>query len=91
MWYENGQKLVEENIKDGKSEGLLTMWYENGQKQGEENYKDGKLVSSTVWKPNGEKCSITNVVDGNGVAVVYNDDGTEDRRNTYKNGELIDD
>jgi hypothetical protein len=27
-------------------------------------------------------------VNGNGVMVWYNDDGTEDRRTTYKDGEL---
>ena len=85
--YENGQVVFLGYLKDGKGNGLSTEWYENGQKRFESNRKDGKLVTTTRWKPNGEKCSITNVVDGNGVVVVYNDDGTEDIRYTYKNGE----
>jgi hypothetical protein len=32
---------------------------------------------------------VTNIVNGNGVMVWYKDDGTEDRRLTYKDGELI--
>jgi len=43
------------------------------------------------WKPNGEKCPVTNVVKGNGDVVYYNDDGMEVRRYTYKDGELVKD
>ena len=86
--HENGQKRWEENYKDGKEDGLFNSWYENGQKQAEANFKNGKLVSANVWKLNGEKCPITNVVEGNGVFMRYNRDGIEDKRNTYKDGEL---
>tara|TARA_Y100001934_G_scaffold136993_1_gene165319 strand:- start:15 stop:524 length:510 start_codon:yes stop_codon:yes gene_type:complete len=86
-WRENGQKAFEANWKDGKRDGLATDWYENGQKRREETYKDGKLMSAVGWKPNGEKCPVTNVKDGNGVLVWYNKDGTERFRYTYKDGE----
>ena len=65
-WYENGQKKEEGNEKDGKFDGLVTFWYENGQKRNEFNYKNDKLISANVWKPTGEKCPVTKVVDGNG-------------------------
>ena len=86
-WYENGQKSILATYKDGKRDGLATDWYENGQKRREETYKDGKLMSAVGWKPNGEKCPVTNVKDGNGVLVWYNKDGTERFRYTYKDGE----
>ena len=86
LWYANGQKVYEGNLKDGKLDGLSTGWYENGQKAGEENFKDGKLVTATRRKPNGEKCPVTNLEYGNGVAVIYNEDGTEVLRQTYKDG-----
>ena len=88
-WYENGQKLLARNYKDGKPDGLGTFWYSNGQKEIELNSKDGKLMSAEVWKPNGEKCPVTNVKDGNGVWVRYNEDGTELFRSTYKDSELV--
>ena len=72
--------------KDGFREGFSINWHSNGQKSHEENWKDGNLVTAVGWKPNGEKCPVTNVVNGNGVAVFYNDDGTEDYRGTYKDG-----
>ena len=86
LWYENGQKREEGNFKDGKEDGPVTKWYRNGQKQEKGNWKDGKLMSAEAWKPNGEKCPVTNVNDGNGVWVLYNDDGTELVRRTYKDG-----
>ena len=48
-------------------------------------------MSVEVWKPNGEKCPVTNLKDGNGFLVYYNEDGTEDSRTTYKDGELVED
>jgi len=84
-WYENGQMSYEGKHKDGKVDGLATMWYKSGQMRLERHLKGGKLISAVVWKPNGEKCPHTNIVDGNGVVVYYNfDHGTESFRQTYK-------
>jgi antitoxin component YwqK of YwqJK toxin-antitoxin module len=89
LWYINGQKKREGNSKDGKEDGLWTQWYLNGQKNEESNWKAGKPMSAKGWKPNGEKCPVTDVKDGNGVVVWYNEDGTEYRRLTYKDGDLV--
>jgi len=88
MW-DNGRIRGLDQWKDGKWDGLGTQWYSNGQKEWEETWKDGKLWTSVRWKPNGEKCPDTNVVNGNGVFVYYNEDGTESGRSTYKNGEEL--
>ena len=77
--------------KDGKEDGLHSYWYENGQKSSVATYEDGKLMSAVHWKLNGEKCPVTNVKDGNGVVVQYNEDGMESLRLTYKDGELVKD
>ena len=52
-------------------------------------YKDGKIMSAKVWKPNGEKCPVTNMKDGSGFFVFYNNDGTGRFRTTYKDGEVV--
>ena len=71
---------------------LQTSWDPNGQKRKELNYKDGnKVMTAVAWKLNGEKCPHTNVVNGNGVRIWYNDDGTEDGRTTYEDGEEVED
>ena len=87
---ENGQIQSLLQWKDGKQDGLETSWYEDGQKKMEAHWKDGKLMSAVRWKPNGEKCPVTNVVGGNGVVVSYYEDGREIMRVTYKAGKLID-
>jgi len=45
-------------------------------------------VSIESWKPNGEKCPITNVKNGNGIVVLYNDNGEELSREIYKDGKI---
>ena len=90
-WFENGQKREEEHYQKDKKHGRSTRWFENGQKASENTYKDGKLMSAVVWKPSGEKCPVTNVKKGNGVVVEYNEDGTEARRDTFKDGEVVKD
>jgi len=46
-------------------------------------------MSAEVWKPNGEKCPVTNIKDGNGVIVDYRENGTVWKSYTYKYGKLI--
>jgi hypothetical protein len=77
------------HYKDGKPDGMATAWYENGQRRNESNWEDGKLWAAVAWKPNGKKCPVTNVVNGNGVVVYYNDKGTEVDRETYRDGEYV--
>ena len=43
-FYENGQKKLEINYKDGKKDGLWCIWLPNGQKWLESTYKDGERV-----------------------------------------------
>jgi len=89
--YKSGQK-EEETFKDGKQHGSVTGWYPNGQKRSEITYKDGKrdgLLTATVWKPNGEKCPDTNVVDGTGIFCGYHNNGQKSHESTWKDGKKI--
>lgn len=70
-WHANGQKSEEGHFKDGKYEGLWTKWYENSQKESVVHYNNGKLVSASVWKPDGKPGPITKIVDGSGIVVDY--------------------
>ena len=88
FWHENGQKGAETDFKDGQRDGTSTLWHENGQKGEETYYKDNKLVSASVWKPNGEQCSVSDVVKGNGMYVRYREDGTEEERLFFVDGDL---
>ena len=45
-YYDNGQKRLEIQYKNGEREGLSIGWHENGQKESEGHYKNGELVSA---------------------------------------------
>jgi antitoxin component YwqK of YwqJK toxin-antitoxin module len=64
-------------------------WYRNGQKKDNSNYENGRITNLEVWKPNGERCPHTKIVDGNGVWVRYEEDGSEAWRSDYRNGLFI--
>ena len=55
----------------------------------EENYEEGKLVSAVAWRRNGATCPVTNVKDGNGIYVWYNEDGSEGFSLFFKNGQRV--
>ncbi|MEE3055454.1 MAG: toxin-antitoxin system YwqK family antitoxin, partial [Planctomycetota bacterium] len=85
-WYENGQKKEEFTYKDGKRDGPTTGWYENGQKGAEATHKDGNPVTAIVWKPNGEKCPNTNLMNGNGIVCIYHENGQKRGEGTFNDG-----
>ena len=91
-WYENGEKKFERRFdENGKWHGVITHWHPNGEKSSEQIREEGKVMSVTVWKPNGEKCPNTNITNGTGVWVRYNDDSTEKTRHSFKDGDRVSD
>ena len=86
QWYDNGQKEFEVTYKDEQEDGPWTFWYENGQMAEEGTSKDGNLVTAIAWKPNGEKCPDTNIVNGTGITCYYHDNGQKRSEHTYKDG-----
>jgi antitoxin component YwqK of YwqJK toxin-antitoxin module len=88
-WYDNGSKRVETTYKDGKQDGVVNAWYNNSLLKEKSTYSNGKIVSAFVWKPNGEKCPVTSVKNGNGVKLWYVLGSTQVDRITYKNGERV--
>ena len=88
-WYDNGSKRVETTYKDGKQDGVVNAWYNNSLLKEKSTYSNGKIVSAFVWKPNGEKCPVTSVKNGNGVKLWYVLGSTQVDRITYKNGKRV--
>ena len=88
-WYKDGTQALIATYKDGKRVGLSRAWYENGQKKGEATFRAGKLYSVVVWKPNGKKCIVSNIENGTGIWVVYDEKGTEESRRYYLNGKKV--
>lgn len=88
-WFKNGQPELEQMVAHGKLCGPAKRWYLNGQKKDESMYRNGRIVSISVWKPNGQKCPDTNIDNGNGIWVRYKDDGSENWRSKYRNGLFV--
>ena len=104
-FYPDGERDEENHIRGFPNESIT--WYPNGQKriiiknyipnEGQINdvfdkrLKSREVISVESWKPNGDKCPITNVKDGNGIVVEYNDVGNELNRKIYKDGREVKD
>jgi antitoxin component YwqK of YwqJK toxin-antitoxin module len=86
---DDGRIIALTQCGDGKLDGLSIGWSSNGRKEEESTWKDGKIMTYVVFKPNGEKCPETKVVNGNGVLVFYDDDGKVATRATCRDGEVV--
>ena len=85
--YENGQKHVEGNYKDGKPDGLAVRWHENGQKKFEGNWKGGKRYGLHMgWHENGQKHYEGNWKNGkqDGLFVDWHENGQKSYETTFK-------
>jgi antitoxin component YwqK of YwqJK toxin-antitoxin module len=71
FWGKNLTKIREQNFKAGKLDGVCTAWYENGSKSALQTFSEGKILSAIGWKPNGERCPSTEVIDGVGIIISY--------------------
>ena len=89
--HDNGRLVGLSQFKNGKLDGLRTWWYPNGRKKAERTYKDGKLWTAVRWKPNGEKCPVTNLVNGSGVVVQLHPKGPVHLSTTFKDGKIVKD
>jgi hypothetical protein len=47
-WSESGQKLSEQNYRNGKIDGRTVYWHENGKKSWEGTYQEGYAVGTWV-------------------------------------------
>ena len=65
--------IKELNFNYGKLDGISTAWYENGNKSSIRTFISGKISTATGWKPNGERCPSTKVVNGIGVLIFYDE------------------
>ena len=71
FWGKNLTKISEQNFKAGKRDGICAAWYESGSKSALQTFSDGKILSAIGWKPNGERCPSTEVIDGLGIIITY--------------------
>ena len=87
-----GEKEAEENMSDGKKDGLCTYWYPSGEVWIKENYKEdlkhGEFVN---YYMSGEKNFSGEYSNGlaHGEWIFWNDSGDKYKKMTYENGVLV--
>ena len=89
VWHSNGQKKEEGVWFNGKAHGVFEDWYLVGGKKAEQVFEDGELISAIVWKPSGQKCVISHVLNGEGVLLEYDGSGKEIDRNLIVSGKKL--
>jgi antitoxin component YwqK of YwqJK toxin-antitoxin module len=87
-WRADGQVDYRGYNKANFLDGKFEEFYSRGRKKSEFQYKEGKIRQALRWKPDGTACPYTNLKDGTGMIVYYNDDDNVsiDYNETYANG-----
>jgi antitoxin component YwqK of YwqJK toxin-antitoxin module len=88
-YYPSGELLSEENVKDGKTEGIRKTYYKSGELLAEGTIKDGKPEGITKWYyKSGQLEQEMNFKDGkrHGTSKQYYPNGKIKRIYTYRNG-----
>lgn len=88
-WYPNGnlqsQREYTRNVRSGPS----LAWYRDGSFMMVEEYVEDRLVSGQYFKLN-KSDPVSSIVNGNGVATLFDEFGTFLRKVTYQKGKAID-
>ena len=84
-WYDNGQLESQKEITKNNKNGTSCSWYRDGSLMLIEEYENNILLKGSYYKSNHPE-PISTIFDGNGIATLYNSDGTFLRKVRYQKG-----
>jgi antitoxin component YwqK of YwqJK toxin-antitoxin module len=84
-WYLNGTLECEKEMLRNKKQGTLIAWYEDGALMMVEEYENDTLLKGKYFK-RGDENPISRVIDGKGIATIYDKDGEFVRKIDYEKG-----
>lgn len=87
-WYSNGNLESQREICDNKKNGYGRAWYKDGSILLIEEYNQDILVSGEYFKK-GEAYPTSRVINGKGVATLFNEEGQFLRKIVYHEGKPI--
>lgn len=87
-WYENGMMESQKEMSDNKRNGVSTAWFREGQLMMIEEYEQGKLQKGDYFKK-GERKPISQIVNGEGTATLFDSSGNFIRKIEYIHGKPI--
>ena len=88
-WYKDGQMQSQREFCRNKKMGPSLSWYRNGSLMLVEEYDQDKLVKGQYYKKNALD-SVSSVINGTGVAQLYDENGVFLRKISYIKGEATD-
>jgi len=89
MWYRNGRKMFEGEVKYGEPDGAITYWYPGGQKKQEMMFVDGKQTGAVrSWYENGTLLQEAYFKEDlpHGTATIWDSLGQKIEELSYQNG-----
>ena len=86
IWHANGQIKVDGKTHDGEVDGEWREFYSTGQLACNSINNNGHLISIRVWNPDGTRCSLSQVTDGNGTFFSYLENGQPVHKRIFSEG-----
>ena len=87
-WYPNGNLESEREMAQNKKHGIFLSWYEEGSLMLVEHYENDVLKDGKYLKK-GDDVPISRVIEGSGVATIYDSQGCFVRKIEYRKGQPI--
>ncbi|MFV0340849.1 MAG: toxin-antitoxin system YwqK family antitoxin [Parachlamydiaceae bacterium] len=87
-WYESGTMESQKEMSDNKRNGVSTAWYKDGQLMMIEEYDQGKIKKGDYFRK-GDRRPISQIVNSEGTATLYDSDGNFVRKIEYVHGKPI--
>lgn len=88
-WYNSGQIQSQREYSHNQKIGTSISWYRDGSLMLVEEYEANRLDKGQYYKRSGRD-PVSSVINGNGVATLYDEQGIFLRKVTYVKGEAID-
>ena len=88
-WYRTGQLQSQREYSRNKKSGPTCAWYRNGSLMLVEEYEDSILTKGAYYKKN-HNDPISTIMNGNGTAYIYDEDGSFMKKIAYAKGKPTD-
>jgi antitoxin component YwqK of YwqJK toxin-antitoxin module len=88
-WYSNGQMQSQREFSHNKRMGPSLGWYKDGSIMLVEEYDQDRLQKGLYYRKNGID-AISSVVNGSGIATLYDENGVFLRKVNYQKGDPLD-
>lgn len=88
-WYDNGQLESQREFCRNKKMGPALSWYRDGSLMVLEEYEEDRLMKGHYYKKS-QKDPVSSIINGTGIATLYDADGIFLRKVSYVKGKAVD-